>query len=386
VELCLFDSVNAQSESQRIVLPERDEEVWHVYLPDLRPGQLYGYRVHGPYESQRGHRFNAHKIVLDPYAKSIGRDLRWDDVLYGYPYGAGNEADIDERDSAPFAPLACVIEPEFSWGDDRAPRTPWHETIVYEVHVKGFTRQYPLAPENVRGTYAGLASSAAIRHLRDLGVTAVELMPIHYHINDRFLVESGRTNYWGYNTLGFFAPDPRYAATGPNWAVQEFKSMVRTLHSAGIEVILDVVYNHTAEGNQLGPTLSMRGIDNAAYYRLASDARQYVDFTGCGNSLNVSHPTVLKLIMDSLRYWVSEMHVDGFRFDLASALARQLFEVDRLGAFFDIIHQDPVISQVKHRQRCLLPPRQRRPAVRRFHRLRQLAQCLPSNRAQTHHG
>jgi glycogen operon protein len=275
VELCLFDSVNAQSESQRIELPERDEEVWHVYLPDLRPGQLYG------------------------------------------------------------------------WGDDRAPRTPWHETLIYEVHVKGFTRQHPLVPENVRGTYAGLASSAATHHLRDLGVTAVELMPIHYHINDRFLVESGRTNYWGYNTLGFFAPDPRYAAAGPDWAVQEFKSMVRTLHSAGIEVILDVVYNHTAESDQLGPTLSMRGIDNAAYYRLATDARYYVDFTGCGNSLNVSHPCVLKLIMDSLRYWVSEMHVDGFRFDLCSALARQLFEVDRLGAFFDIIHQDPVISQVK---------------------------------------
>ena len=347
VELCLFDSANAQSESQRIELPERNEEVWHAYLPDLRPGQLYGYRVHGPYQLQQGHRFNAHKIVLDPYAKSIGRDLRWDDALYGYPRRAGYDADFNESDSAPFAPLACVIEPEFSWGDDRAPRTPWHETVVYEVHVKGFTHRHPLVPENVRGTYAGLASSAAIRYLRDLGVTAVELMPIHYHINDRFLVESGRTNYWGYNTLGFFAPDPRYAAAGPDFAVQEFKSMVRTLHSAGIEVILDVVYNHTAEADHLGPTLSMRGIDNAAYYRLGTDARYYVDFTGCGNSLNVSHPCVLKLIMDSLRYWVLEMHVDGFRFDLCSALARQLFEVDRLGAFFDIIHQDPVISQVK---------------------------------------
>jgi len=347
VELCLFDSVNAQSESKRIVIPEKDEEVWHVYLPDLTPGQLYSYRVHGPYEPQHGHRFNAHKLVFDPYAKSIGRDLRWDDALYGYPHGAGNDADFDERDSAPFAPLACVIEPEFTWGDDRAPRTRWHETVVYEVHVKGFTRQHPLVPENLRGTYAGLASSAAIRHLRDLGVTAVELMPIQYHVDDRFLVESGRTNYWGYNTLGFFAPDPRYAAAGPDWAVQEFKSMVRTLHSAGIEVILDVVYNHTAEGNHLGPTLSMRGIDNAAYYRLADDRRYCVDFTGCGNSLNVSQPCVLKLIMDSLRYWVLEMHVDGFRFDLCSALARQLYEVDRLGAFFDIIHQDPVISMVK---------------------------------------
>jgi len=347
VELCLFDSATAQSESQRIVLPERNQEVWHGYLPDLRPGQLYGYRVDGPYQLQLGHRFNAHKIVLDPYAKSIGRDLRWDDALYGYPLGAGNDAEFDERDSAPFAPLACVIEPEFSWGDDRAPRTPWHETVIYEVHVKGFTRQHPLVPENLRGTYAGLASSSAIRHLRDLGVTAVELMPIHYHINDRFLVESGRSNYWGYNTLGFFAPDPRYAAAGPDRAVQEFKSMVRTLHSAGIEVILDVVYNHTAEGNHLGPTLSMRGIDNAAYYRLGTDARYYIDFTGCGNSLNVSRPCVLKFVLDSLRYWVSEMHVDGFRFDLCSSLARQLFEVDRLGAFFDIIHQDPMISQVK---------------------------------------
>src|SRR5208337_1684618 len=348
VELCLFDSVNAQSESQRIVLPERDEEVWHVYLPDLRPGQLYGYRVQGPYQPQRGHRFNAHKVVLDPYAKSIGRDLRWDDALYGYPYGAGNDADFDERDSAPFAPLACVIEPEFSWGDDRALRTPWHETVVYEVHVKGFTRQHPLVPEKVRGTYAGLASSAAIRHLRDLGVTAVELMPIHYHINDRFLVESGRTNFWGYNTLGFFAPDPCYAAAGPTWAVQEFKSMVCTLHSAGIEVILDVVYNHTAEGNHLGPTLSLRGIDNTTYYRLIpDDPRYYMDYTGTGNTLNMQHPRVLQLIMDSLRYWVLDMHVDGFRFDLAATLARELHEVDRLGAFLDIIHQDPILSQVK---------------------------------------
>jgi glycogen operon protein len=347
VELCLFDSVDARAESQRIVLPETSEEVWHGYLPDLRPGQLYGYRVHGPYEPLRGHRFNPHKILLDPYAKSIGRDLCWNDALYGYPSGAGNDADFDERDSAPSAPLANVIESGFSWGDDREPGTPWHETVIYEVHVKGFTRQHPLVPENLRGTYAGLASSAAIRHLRDLGVTAVELMPIQYHISDRFLVDSGRTNYWGYNTLGFFAPDPRYAAAGPNSAVQEFKSMVRTLHSAGIEVVLDVVYNHSPEGNHLGPTLSMRGIDNAAYYRLASDGRYYVDFTGCGNSLNVAHPCVLKLIMDSLRYWVLEMHVDGFRFDLASALARQLFEVGRLSAFFDIIHQDPVISQIK---------------------------------------
>ena len=347
VELCLFDSVDARSESQRIALPEMNDEVWHAYLPDVRPGQLYGYRVHGPHEPERGHRFNAHKVVLDPYAKVIGRDLHWDDALYGYPHGTGNDAGFDERDSAPFSPLACVVEPAFSWGEDRPPRTPWHETVVYEAHVKGFTRQHPRVPDHMRGTYAGLASAAAIRRLRELGVTAVELLPIHYHLNDRFLVGRGLTNYWGYNTLGFFAPDPRYAASGPAGAVPEFKSMVRTLHAAGLEVILDVVYNHTAEGDHLGPTLSLRAVDNAAYYRLAAGGRRYLDFTGCGNSLNVSHPAVLKLIMDSLRYWITEMHVDGFRFDLASALARQFFEVDRLSAFFDLIHQDPVISQVK---------------------------------------
>ena len=347
VELCLFDSLEARSESQRIALPEMNDEVWHAYLPDLRPGQLYGYRVHGPYQPDRGHRFNPYKLLLDPYAKAIGRDLRWDDALYGYPYGTGNDASFDDRDSAPFAPLTCVVEPAFSWGEDHPPRTPWHETVVYEAHVKGFTRQHPRVPEHVRGTYAGLASAPAIRHLSELGVTAVELLPVHYHLDERSLVERGRTNYWGYNTLGFFAPDPRYAASGPAGAVPEFKSMVRALHAAGIEVILDVVYNHTAEGNHLGPTLSLRGIDNAAYYRLAADGRHHVDFTGCGNSLEVSHPAVLKLIIDSLRYWVTEMHVDGFRFDLASALARQFFEVDRLGAFFDLIHQDPVISQVK---------------------------------------
>jgi glycogen debranching enzyme GlgX len=237
--------------------------------------------------------------VLDPYAKAIGRDLHWDDALYGYPHGTGNDAGFDERDSAPFSPLACVVEPAFSWGEDRPPRTPWHETVVYEAHVKGFTRQHPRVPDHMRGTYAGLASAAAIRRLRELGVTAVELLPIHYHLNDRFLVGRGLTNYWGYNTLGFFAPDPRYAASDPAGAVPEFKSMVRTLHAAGLEVILDVVYNHTAEGDHLGPTLSLRAVDNAAYYRLAAGGRRYLDFTGCGNSLNVSHPAVLKLIMDS---------------------------------------------------------------------------------------
>jgi isoamylase len=347
VELCLFDSVEARAESLRIELPWVTSQVWHCYLPDARPGQLYGYRVHGPYTPGEGHKFNAHKIVLDPYAKAIGRDLHWDDALYGFPRGTGNTTDRDDRDSAPFAPIACVIEPAFSWGDDRLPGTPWHETIVYETHVKGFTCRHPDVPKELRGTYAGLASPVAIGHLHDLGVTAVELLPVHYHIDDHFLVEQGRVNYWGYNTLGYFAPDPRYAAAGPGWAAQEFKSMVRTLHSERLEVILDVVYNHTAEGDHLGPTLSMRGIDNAAYYRLAEDRSRYVDFTGCGNSLNCAHPHVLQLIMDSPRYWVLEMHVDGFRFDLASALARELWEVDRLGAFFDIIHQDPVLSQTK---------------------------------------
>jgi isoamylase len=347
VELCLFNSPEAHAESFRIELPCVTNQIWHGYLPDAKPGQLYGYRVDGPNAPERGHRFNAHKVLLDPYAKAIGRDLRWDDTLYGFPRGAGDATGFDERDSAPFAPLACVMETAFTWDEDHLPRTPWHETMVYEIHVKGFTRLHPGVPENLRGTYAGLASPAAIRHLRGLGVIAVELMPIHYHIDEHFLVEKGRVNYWGYNTLGYFAPDPRYAAAGPLWAAQEFKSMVRTLHAEGLEVILDVVYNHTAEGDHLGPTLSMRGIDNAAYYRLADDRRRYVDFTGCGNSLNCVHPYVLKLIMDSLRYWVLEMHVDGFRFDLASALARELWEVDRLGAFFDIIHQDPVLSQTK---------------------------------------
>ncbi|MBV9644492.1 MAG: glycogen debranching protein GlgX [Verrucomicrobia bacterium] len=347
VELCLFESADARTESLRIPLQWVTNQIWHCYLPDAKPGLLYGYRVHGPYAPWQGHRFNANKVILDPYAKAIGRDLRWDDALYGFRRSTGNVGDFDEGDSAPFAPLASVTEMAFSWGDDCPPRMPWHETVVYETHIKGFTRRHPSMPKELRGTYAGLASPVAIGHLRELGVTAVELLPIHYHINDHFLVEKGLVNYWGYNTLGYFAPDPRYAAAGPHGAVQEFKSMVRTLHSEGLEVILDVVYNHTAEGNHLGPTLSLRGIDNAAYYRLAEDRSHYVDFTGCGNSLDCAHPHALQLIMDSLRYWILEMHVDGFRFDLASALARELWEVDRLGAFFDIIHQDPVISQTK---------------------------------------
>jgi glycogen operon protein len=350
VELCLFDSVDAKAASQTIALPEQTYNTWHGYFPDLRPGQLYGYRVHGPYEPHKGFRFNPHKVVLDPYARAIGRDLRWDDSLFGYQVGHP-EADLtfDERDSASFAPLGMVVDTAFTWGEDRWPRTSWHKTLIYELHVKGFTKKLPGVPERLRGTYAGLASEPAIDHLLKLGVTAVELMPVHHHVDDRFLVEKKLVNYWGYNTLGFFAPDSRYVSTrDPRDAVPEFKTMVRALHAAGLEVILDVVYNHTAEGNQAGPTLCFRGLDNSAYYKLSlEDPRYYVDFTGCGNSLNMRHPRVLQLIMDSLRYWVLEMHVDGFRFDLASALARELFEVDKLGSFFDIILQDPVLSQVK---------------------------------------
>jgi glycogen operon protein len=350
VELCLFDSIADSQEQQRIPLPEQTERVWHGYLPDALPGQLYGYRVHGPYEPAKGHRFNPKKILLDPYAKAIGRDLRWDDSLFGYRIGdPAADLSFDERDSAAFAPLASVLDTAFTWGDDRPPRTPWHRTLIYELHVKGFSQRLPGIPEELRGTYAALATDEAIDHLLGLNVTALELMPVHHHVDDRHLLEKGLTNYWGYNTLGFFAPDLRYASKhSPRKSVQEFKKMVRFLHTAGIEIILDVVYNHTAEGNQLGPTLSWRGIDNAAYYRLVpDDPRYYMDFTGCGNTLNMTHPRVLQMIMDSLRYWVLEMHVDGFRFDLASTLARELFEVNRLGAFFDIIHQDPVLSQVK---------------------------------------
>ncbi|OJW25028.1 MAG: glycogen debranching enzyme GlgX [Planctomycetales bacterium 71-10] len=351
VSLCLFDGPDATRESATIALREVTANVWHQYLPDVTPGQLYGYRVQGPFDPTNGHRFNAHKLLLDPYAKAIGRDLTWDDSLFGYPLDAPDQdLAFDKRDSAAFAPLAAVADTSFVWGDDRPPLTPWHKTLIYEVHVKGFTKQMPEVPDKVRGTYAGMASEAAVAHLKSLGVTAVELLPIHYHIDDQFLTEKGRVNYWGYNTLGFFAPDPRYSTnpSDPFAAIREFKMMVRALHAAGIEVILDVVYNHTAEGQQQGPTLSFRGLDNAGYYRLSPESRRhYMDFTGCGNTFDMSHPQVLQLIMDSLRYWVVDMHIDGFRFDLASTLARELYEVDRLGAFFDIIHQDPILSQVK---------------------------------------
>jgi isoamylase len=344
VDLCLFD---ADDREQRVRLTEQTDQVWHCYLPDVRPGQRYGYRVFGPYEPHNGHRFNANKLLIDPYAKRIAGGMQWSDRLFGYRVGSSEEdSEPDERDSASLVAKSVVVNQAFVWGDDTQLHTPWEKTLIYEVHVKGFTELHPDVPPELRGTYAGLASFAPVDYLQALGVTAVELMPVHHHVNDRHLVDLGLTNYWGYNTIGFFAPDSRYSATGE--PVSEFKSMVKRLHDAGMEVILDVVYNHTGEGNHLGPTLSFRGIDNAAYYRLsAEDPRYYMDYTGTGNTLNAVHPRTLQLIMDSLRYWIIEMHVDGFRFDLASALARELHDVDKLGSFFDIVHQDPVISQAK---------------------------------------
>ncbi len=350
IELCLFNSVDDEKESVRIPLPERTDEIWHAYLPEVTPGQLYGYRVYGPYEPEKGHRFNPNKVVLDPYAKSIARGVRWHDSNFGYAIGdEAKDLSFNEADNAAFAPLAAVIDPVFSWGDDRRPDTPMHKSIIYEMHVRGFTKLQQAIPEELRGTYAGIASAPAIEYLKALGITAVELLPVHFHLDGRHLVEKDLSNYWGYDTLGFFAPDPLYGAPNHSLdAVREFKVMVRTLHAAGIEVILDVVYNHSAEGNEMGPTLSFRGIDNAAYYRVSPEnPRYYTDFTGCGNTFNMTNPRVLQLIMDSLRYWVTEMHVDGFRFDLASTLARQLHDVNKLGGFFDIIHQDPLLSQVK---------------------------------------
>ncbi len=349
VELCLFDGENGDRQIERIQLTEQTDLVWHAYLPEARPGQLYGYRVHGLYEPQAGHRFNPAKLLLDPYAKAIAGTIQWSDVLFGYTVGHPEEdLSKDERDSAAHLPKCAVIDPSFNWEGNTFLRIPWHETIIYELHVKGFTARHSQIPPELRGTYAGLAHPAVIDYLRSLGITAVELMPIHQFVADRHLVEKDLTNYWGYNSIGYFAPDVRYSSSGAfGQQVAEFKNMVKALHREGIEVILDVVYNHTAEGNHLGPTLCFRGIDNAAYYRLVADNRRYyMDYTGTGNTLNMMHPRVLQLIMDSLRYWVLEMHVDGFRFDLA-ALARELHEVDRLSAFFDIIHQDPVISQVK---------------------------------------
>jgi len=358
VELCLFDDGDNGSASPdpttppkrtetRIMLTEVDGFVWHGYLPDVTPGQRYGYRVHGAYEPAKGHRCNPAKLLLDPYGKAVDGEVIWNEAVFGYRFD--DPASANTTDSAPYMPVNVVINPFFDWGDDRPPRTPYHETVIYEAHVRGLTMRHPdLIPEE-RGTYAGLAHPAVIEHLTGLGVTAVELMPVHQFVSEHALQQRGLTNYWGYNTIAFLAPHNGYAAARqPGGQIAEFKAMVRALHDAGIEVILDVVYNHTAEGDHRGPTLSFRGIDNAAYYRLNDDDKTYyMDYTGCGNSFNVRSPHALQLIMDSLRYWILDAHVDGFRFDLAAALARELHDVDRLSAFFDLVQQDPVVSQVK---------------------------------------
>jgi isoamylase len=350
IELCLFnDEGNGQTE-ERIHVAERTHQVWHCYVPDISPGQLFGYRVMGDYDPASGHRFNANKLLIDPYAKALSGIVDWHDSLFGYELGHPDEdMSFSETDSAPFAPKSVVVNNDFDWEGDQPPRTPYHQSVIYEMHVKGFTQQHPDIPDEIRGTYAAIGHPVVIKYLTELGITAVELMPVHQFVADRHLVEKGLTNYWGYNTIGFFAPDIRYAGKVDNGTqVQEFKEMVKALHKAGIEVILDVVYNHTAEGNHMGPTLSFKGIDNASYYRLVEDNKRYYnDYTGTGNTMNAMLPNVLRFIMDSLRYWIVEMHVDGFRFDLAATLARELHEVNRLSGFFDIIYQDPVISQVK---------------------------------------
>jgi glycogen operon protein len=347
VELCIFDDENA-IESVRVQMPRATDHVWHAYLPEARPGALYGYRVDGPWAPENGHRFNRAKLLLDPYAKAISGPIRWADELFGYEIGnPGLDLVRDDRDSAAAMPKSVVVDQAFTWGGDRPPAIAWNRSVIYETHVRGLTKLHPGVPEHLRGTYLGLACDPVLDHLTSLGVTAVELMPVHQFVRDRSLLDQGLTNYWGYNSIGFFAPDVGYATSGLGSQVSELKSMVKTLHRAGIEVILDVVYNHTAEGNQLGPTLSLRGIDNAAYYRLDPDnPRYHMDFTGTGNSLNIVHNRTMALIMDSLRYWVTDFHVDGFRFDLAPVLVRG-YEAGRPSAFFEIIQQDPVLSQVK---------------------------------------
>jgi glycogen operon protein len=343
VELCLFDDAG---EETCVDLVEVDAYVWHGYIPTVQPGQLYGYRVHGPYDPAQGKRFNPSKLLLDPYAKAVAGQVEWGQAVFSYDFGDPDSHNQD--DSAASTPKSVVINPFFEWAGDRHPKTPYAQTVIYEAHVKGLSIRHPDVSEELRGTYAGVAHPAIVDHLTRLGVTAIELMPVHQFVNDSVLQDKGLSNYWGYNTLSFFAPQNTYSSSGEHGQqVQEFKAMVRTLHAAGIEVILDVVYNHTAEGNHLGPTLSMRGIDNEAYYRLEEDRRYYTDYTGTGNSLNVGNPHALQLIMDSLRYWVTEMHVDGFRFDLASTLAREFYDVDRLATFFELVQQDPVVSQVK---------------------------------------
>lgn len=350
VSLCFFDHEHADKELYCFNITERSHHTWHIYIPDVVPGQLYGYRVSGPFEPQNGHRFNANKVLLDPYAKAISGIINWDASLFSYELGSElSDLSFSETDNSAFIPKSVIIDPQYNWENDKLPKTSLNQTIIYEMHVKGFTKTHPDIPEEIRGTYAALAHPVAINYLKNLGVTAVELMPVHQFISDHHLEEKGLKNYWGYNTIGFFAPDSRYSSSDIRGGqVNEFKDMVKAMHRSGIEVILDVVYNHTGEGNQLGPTLSFKGIDNHSYYRLeGNNKRYYTDYTGTGNTLNTMLPNVLRYMMDSLRYWITEMHVDGFRFDLASTLARELHAVNRLSAFFDIIHQDPIISQVK---------------------------------------
>jgi isoamylase len=350
VDLCLFRDTRPVIERHRIRMKQNTKGIWHCYIPGLKPGQIYGYRVHGPYDPQTGQRFNPNKVLLDPYAKGMGRRLKWDDCLFGYSIGSPDEdLSFDARNNAYHAPLGCVVDESFDWEGDEHLNRPWHDTVIYEAHVRGMTMKHPGVPKAQRGTYAGLASDVILDHLLGLGVTAIELMPVHHFVHERHLVDQGLSNYWGYNTLGFFMLESSYSSQrAPEAVLSEFKQMVKKFHKAGIEVILDVVYNHTAEGNHLGPSLSFRGIDNKTYYRLVSgNERFYMDYTGCGNTLNMMHPHSLRLLMDSLRYWVTEVHIDGFRFDLASALARELHEVNQLGAFLDTIYQDPVLATVK---------------------------------------
>ena len=345
VELCLFDAAG-EREIERIVLPEYTDEVWHGYLPDARPGTIYGYRVHGPYEPAAGHRFNPNKLLLDPYARQMIGQLQWNPALFGYQVETHDDLTFDERDSAPFNFKGCVIDPAFTWGRAPRRRTAWEDTVIYEAHVKGLTRRHPAVPEALRGTYAGVASAEITDYLSSLGVTAVELLPVHTFVDDSYLLDKGLKNYWGYNTIGFFAPARRYAANA-DFAFSEFKEMVAHLHEAGLEVILDVVYNHTAEGNEFGPTLSFKGIDNASYYRLAPERRHYINDTGTGNTVNLSNSRVLQMVMDSLRYWAHDMRIDGFRFDLATILGREPHGFEEEGRFLDACRQDPALSEVK---------------------------------------
>jgi glycogen operon protein len=346
VEICLFDG-NGEHELSRIELPEYTDQVFHGYLPDVGPGTFYGYRVHGPYEPSAGHRFNPNKLLLDPYARAHAGALKWDPAVFGYQMETGDDLTFDERDSAPFMPKCVIVDPDFDWnGEAGRQNVPWDQTVVYEVHVKGFTQKHPGIPENLRGTYAGFASRPMVDYLTALGVTSIELLPVHTFINDSHLLEKKLTNYWGYNSIGFFAPDPRYASDVPN-SLREFKEMVAALHAGGLEVILDVVYNHTAEGNELGPTLSFKGIDNVSYYRLPEDKRHYINDTGTGNTVNLSHPRVIQMVADSLRYWSEQMHIDGFRFDLGTILAREVHGFDEQSGFLKAVDQDPVLTQVK---------------------------------------